>query len=251
LAESRAESAIGTIWSDYHTSEMLMRLPAVDADRLLLKHWDHLRFSPHFVQSALYVSTPRLLEAAGAAVSESPEPAKLFEHLSHHFGLRVEGHAGLTKEAQVRVLAPYLQFLSPMDLGRLWAECNEHGWFAVRRELLDPRLQPPFPRGKWDRDHEVSELDGMLARKQPYWIDHWIDGFLDAGTSWGEILATLTAWLDQRRSLEALEIVAAALEHCGTREDLGALRVYEGMPQTLATQLIADAQFAVRRRGIR
>jgi len=88
LAESRAESAIGTIWSDYHTSEMLMRLPAVDADRLLLKHWDHLRFSPHFVQSALYVSTPRLLEAAGAAVSESPEPAKLFEHLSHHFGLR-------------------------------------------------------------------------------------------------------------------------------------------------------------------
>ena len=91
----------------------------------------------------------------------------------------------------------------------------------------------------------------MVAEKRLVWIDHWIDDFLKAGVPWTEILTTMTAWLDERRSLEALQVVAAAVEHRGTREDLGALSTYEGMPETAARQLIADTQFAVRRRSIR
>jgi hypothetical protein len=82
------------------------------------------------------------------------------------------------------------------------------------------------------------------------WIDHWLDDFLKTDVPWTEILATMTAWLDQRRSLEALQLVAAAVEHRGTRGDLGALSIYEGMPETAARQLIADTQFEVRRRSI-
>ena len=37
---------------------MIMRLPVEEAERLLLKHWDHLKFSTQFVQAALYVATP-------------------------------------------------------------------------------------------------------------------------------------------------------------------------------------------------
>ena len=61
----------------------------------------------------------------------------------------------------------------------------------------------------------------------------------------------MTAWLDERRSFEALQVVAAAVEHRGTREDLGALRTYVGMPEVAAKHLIADTQFAVQRRSIR
>jgi hypothetical protein len=236
--------------SDWYTHEMIMRLPASEAERLLLKHWTHLRFGPHFVQTALYVSTPRLLEAAQDAINACPEPAKLMVHLGPHFGVGTKGHPGLTRETQVRALAPYLHLLSPSDIGRLWGACNDHGWFTIRRELLDDRLQPPFLKQRWDRNCAVSELDEKIAENRFGWIGYWIDYFLKTDVPWTEILATMTAWLDQRRSLEALRMVAAAVEHRGTREDLGVLRTYEGMPETAARQLIADTQFAVRRRSI-
>jgi hypothetical protein len=240
----------GSDWSDWITHEMIMRLPASEAERLLLKHWANLRFGPDFVQTALYVSRPRLLEAAQAAINECPEPVKLMEHLMLHFGVKVKGHPGLTREAQVLALAPYLHLLSAMDLGTLWEACNDHGWFAIRRQLLDDRLQPPFLERRWDRNRAASELDKMIAENRLVRIYHWIDSFLKTGIVWTEILAAMTAWLDQRRSLEALQVVAAAVAHRGTRGDLGVLRTYEGIPETSASQLIADTQFAVRRRSI-
>lgn len=240
-----------SLGSDWIISEMIMRLPESDAERLLLKHWAHLRFSPDFIQTALYVSTPPLLEASRAAINECPEPAKLMEYLSNHFGVRMKGHPGLTREAQVRALAPYLHLLSSMDLGDLWEACNDHGWFNLRRELLDDRLQPPFQNRRWDRTRAASEFNKIISENRFVLIDHWIDDFLKTDVPWSEILATMTAWLDERRSLEALRVVAVAVEHRGSRKDLGALRTYKGMPESSARQLIVDTQFAVRRRSIR
>jgi hypothetical protein len=61
----------------------------------------------------------------------------------------------------------------------------------------------------------------------------------------------MVAWLDKRRSLLALRAVSIAIEHLGTRENLSALRIYDGMPEIEASQLIADAKYAVYRRTIR
>jgi hypothetical protein len=237
--------------SDWITHELIMRLPADQAERLLLKHWNHLRFGPDFVQTALYVSTPRLINAAQAAIKECPEPAKLMRFLSQLYGIRVNGHPGLTSEAQVLALAPYLHLLSTLDLGTLWEACNENGWFTIRQKLLDGRLQPPFLQRLWSRDQAVAELGEMVAEKRLYWIDHWIDNFLKTGVAWNEILATMKAWLDERQSIEALKVVATAIVHRGTREDMGALTIYGGMPASVAGQLIVDTKFAVRRRSIR
>jgi len=240
-----------TFGADWIAHELIMRLPESQAERLLLKHWGHLRFGSEFVQTALYLSTPCLLEAAQAAINECPEPAELMKYLSHHFGIGMKSRQGLTREAQVLALSPYLHLLSPMDIGHLWKACNDRGWFAMRRELLDSHLQPPYLQRRWDRDRAVSELDEMVAEKRLVWIDYWIGNFLKTGIPWTEILATMVGWLDQRRSLEALQTVARAVEYRGTREDLGALIIYEDMPETAARQLTEDTQFSVRRRSIR
>jgi len=236
-----------SVASDWITCELIMRLPESQAERLLLKHWEHLHFGPEFIQTALYVSTPCLMEAAQTAITECPEPAELMKYLSVNFGIGTKSRQGLTRESQVRALTPYLHLLSPTDIRDLWMVCNDRGWFAMRRELLDGHMQPPFR----DRDHVMSVLDEMIAQKSIFMIDHWIGDFLKAGIPWAEILAAMVMWLDQRRSLEALQAVARAVEYRGTREDLGALSTYEGMPETAARQLIADTQFAVRRRSIR
>ena len=240
-----------TFNADWITCEMTMRLQESHAERLLLKHWNHLRFCPYFVQTALYVSTPKLLESAKTAISECPNPAKLLVHLSQHFGIRSTAHPGLTREAQVLALKPYLHLLSPIDIFDLWNECNVRGWFAVRRKLLDERLQPPYLQYLWNSDHATSALDNMADENHRGMIDIWIDKFLKSGVPWSEILSTMMAWLDQRRSLKALRVVAAAIQHQGTRKDLALLQTCEGMTETAARQLIVDTEFAIRRRSIR
>lgn len=236
--------------SDWITNEMIIQLPESQAEQILLKHWDHLRFTPCFVQTALWFSTPRLVEAAQASINECPEPSKLMAHLSFNFGIRTEGSTGLVREAQLLALAPYLDLLSLMDIRELWENCNAKGWFAIRRKLLDSRLQPPF----WELgadDHSASMFDEMIAKNRVIWIDHWIDDLLKADVTWIKILASMTAWLDKRRSFEALQLVATAIRLRGTREDLDALKIYENMPEPAAGQLIANTRFAVRRRSIR
>lgn len=239
-----------SIDSDWITSEMVMRLQESEAERLLLKHWAHLRFAPDFVQTALYISTPRLLDVSQTAINECPEPAKLLQYLSHTFGIRTKGHVGITREAQVRALGPFLHLLSPTNIWSLWEECNDHGWFNLRHELLDSHLRLPFLDSKWDSNQVVIQLDKMVSDERSIWIDHWIGSYLKTGVGWAEILGAMTTWFDQRRSLEALKVVAAAIQYRGTREDLTALTVYEGMPEIESSQLITDTQFAVRRRSI-
>lgn len=240
-----------SLGSDWITHEMILRLPEEDAARLLLKHWNHLRYGSYFVQTAIYVATPPVLEAAQSAINECPEPTKLMNHISFIFGGWVKGRPGITREAQVRAVGPYLHLLSPEDIWLLWKVCNNHGWFTIRRELLDERLSPQFEQRGAHLDQAVSELDKMLAENRVTGISYWIDDFLKAGFSWREILATMAIWLDQRSSLEALKVVAAAIEYRGTREDLSALKTYAAMPEPATTQLIIDTRFAVRRRSIR
>jgi hypothetical protein len=97
----------------------------------------------------------------------------------------------------------------------------------------------------------MLQLDKMITGKRSWWIDHWIEDFVKTGVSWDEILATMKAWLDERQSFEALQVVAEAVSIQGRRRDVGGLTIYEGMPQLVAAQLIKDTEFAVRRRSIR
>ncbi len=235
---------------DEQTHEMIMRLPIEDGERLLIAHWDHLRFAPAFVQTALYVATPRLLQAAQITITECPLPARLMEHLSLKYGIRVKGHLGLRHEAQVRVLAPYLHLLKAVDIGRLWDSCNDHGWFAVRRELLDSQLQPPFSGQLWDRGRAAAALDKMISDRPPIWMDHWIDSFLKTGIPWREILSTLAEWANARQSYEAFRILALAVEHSGSRNDLAALKAHQIAAEHPVNEMLDDIEFAVRRRTI-
>jgi hypothetical protein len=239
-----------SIEEDWITHDMIMRLPKDDGERLLTAHWEHLRFSPDFVQTALYIATPRLLEAARTAITECPQPARLFVYLSSKYGIRMKGHPGLQREVQVRALSPYLDLLSVTDIATLWGACNDYGWLALRRELLDPRLQPPFLDKIWSRDRVLTALDKMIDRDPPYWIDHWIDEFLKTGIPQSEILSTIAKWSRDRRSLRAFNLLIQAVLHCGDRDSLPMLEHQEIAAVYPGNELLIDAAFAVRRRTI-
>lgn len=234
---------------DWIISELIIRLPPDEAEQILLKHWPHLRFSPLFVQAALYIATPTLLELVQVAVSECPEPSRLFKHLSMHWGYKTTGHPGITKRTQVSALIPYLHLLSLMEIKFLWEACNDKGWFGLRREALDELMPAEAAWRRWNPNNAAEIFDEMLKEKHSLWLEHRIDDFLKADVPWSEIYSSMTSWLDQRRSIGALQVVASALVYKGRRADLEILKRYEGLGAK-AGQIIADTTFAVCRRSL-
>ena len=232
---------------DYIASELVMCLPDREAEQLLQRHWGSLRFSGPFAQAALYVGTPLLLKAVETTVCECPSPAVLFRHITLHYGERVHDRPGLIRDKQVLDLERYLDFLEQFDIRQLWDACNRHGWFDIRRRLLDHRLDSPFlPPGR-EEENIAASLDELIAKEHSFLLRHWLDHLLDSGVAWNDLLGWMAAWLNQRRSLKALNIVATAIMLHGKRSDLEVLDVCNSMPEEAAKKLVVDVRFAVRR----
>jgi hypothetical protein len=249
--DKKATQNWGDSFESSYIADVIMRLPVDEAEKILLKYWKEFCLHGNFVQAALYVATPSLLHAVETAVDECPEPANLFKFLSQRI-INSGDRSSITRESQLNGLISYLHFLSPMDVHDLWNVCNKQGWFSIRREFLDDRLQDRWVEFKWDKQRAFSQLDDMVNKEHWHWVDHCIDDFIKTDVSWGEIYATMMQWLQERRSFEALRIVAVAVEHRGTRNDMEMLLNYEGASETEeALALILDTEFAVRRRSIR
>jgi hypothetical protein len=182
---------------------------------------------------------------AAEAIDAAPEPKQMFKLILSLFGYRDTAHPGIQREAQILALEPYLDLLDERELEDLAEACNEGGWFATRRRLLDERL--PSNRHRWRAEEASAEFDRM-ATERHHWIDHEIDDALKTGATWAEYRDALAAWFEERRSFEALRLVAAALRHKGTRDDLSLLRLYEAMSPEAAQELINETVYAVRLR---
>ena len=141
--------------------------------------------------------------------------------------------------------------MSPQTIGDLWDGCNQRGWFGLRRELLDGLLDPAHSRRLWTRPTAKQELDEMASQQRSYFMEHWVDDYLKTDVQWREVLETLSEWLEERRSLDALRLVSAAIRSRGSRADLTVLHTYEGAPEPAYSSLIADTRYAVHRRSIR
>jgi hypothetical protein len=209
---NRAASFAGTgSYLETFVCELIQRLPPQVAESILIKHWPHVKNSTRFILTALYVATDATASIAKEAISQIREPSKIFEHFSFIYPLLVENHPGLTRHSQVLTLVPYFHLIEASDLERLWGACNRGGWYALRREQLDPLLCASPPKALWSDERAAAALDEMVRTGNLRWLDHWLDDFLSAGTAWSEIRQLLFSWLAQRQSIQALEAVCAAL----------------------------------------
>ncbi|HEV7518465.1 MAG TPA: hypothetical protein VGR07_19380 [Thermoanaerobaculia bacterium] len=211
-------------WEGYHfcAAGVLIEIPTADAEGLLVRNWEHLRYRRLFVQAALAIATPRCCELVAAVVSNCPEPRRLFEHFDFHCGLRTRGKGQRFGNRQLQAILPYLELFSANTIESFWQNCNEQGWLGYRRRYLDPRLTPEQRRRCRLEQAGLSEaLDRFLVeRLSPWSVDMEIERSQRGGESWPNILAGLLAWLQERRTLRALDIVAHALVWAGRRIDL-------------------------------
>ena len=236
--------------ADHITSELMQNMNVDEAERILLKHWSHLKYSPCFLQTALYIATPALLNAAHEAMTDCPEPKKMLLHASMHMGIRAVGRSGITKKDQLLAFMKYTKFLSDMDIITFWEICNEHGWIEERNKHLDICLPKKFRNGSNNLDALIESLDKTIKSKHHHWIGYNIESLLKAGITWDDILKKLIQWLSQKQELSTLKIVCYAIQYKGNREDLAFLERYRNKAFPDFCELIDDTIFTVKRRSI-
>ncbi len=239
--------------SDWILSEMVMNLPAGQAEAILLRNWLTLRNSDYYIAAALFFASPPLLVAVAEAVQQSDAPQDLFKYLSMRAG-RTRGNAGnctgFYQIKQIQAILPYLDYLSDSDVYHLWDTCNKHGWYSLRRQHLDGRLSEQWR----DRDYlseakALEALDEHLKHLVPM-IDHWVDRCLETGWTLDRMFDLVARWCAEKKTMTALEILASALIHAGKRMHILLTKIEEIVPADEADAISSDTAYAVMRRTL-
>jgi hypothetical protein len=235
--------------TDHQISQLIMALRPAQAEALLLEHWDHLQFSNVFLQAALYVATPPLLGHVEQAIKSCPNPGTMFKHIHFQYGIRTKGRTGITQRRQFEALGPYLDYMEDSTIYRFWEQCNEHGWFDLRRKFFDHRLSNEYGRAYVDENQIISSLDRLVLEKNIHWIDYWIEEYLKSGFSPADVITIIGKWLAAQKTFAALQLAAMAVIQIGRRQGLQILTV-PIEPKDAADVLRADTAFAVKRRSL-
>ena len=93
--------------------------------------------------------------------------------------------------------------------------------------------------------------DEMTREHHPFPLDIWIEDYLKTGITWQEILFTIELWLNERQSLEAFELLSAAIKYRGSRADLDTIGAYRTSFAFDTSQIIKDTEFSVSFRSLR
>jgi hypothetical protein len=214
--------------------ELILELDIQTAERLVLAVWPKVRAFRKFVQIALCIATPKLVDLANAAISETAKPQSLFEHFSSTAGFHVGDRAGFTRVAQIEAIKPHLSHLSEMDLIHLGDCCNDRNWREFRKTYVEPILlaKPNRQFGdRWAGDSiDMSELDDELTRR--HWpVYHWFEKQQRQGATREHVFQALVEWVQKKRTSQALAVVSEIYSNDATREEYAEL-------EKVATQIV-------------
>jgi hypothetical protein len=250
---------------------LLRDIPRNQAQLLLLKHWDYLRFSRRFLQAALYLGSAECVAVADKAIAGYPNGIDPLQYIHYFFGFRCSGLMDRIELRHLEVLVPYLERLHDHALWEMADLCNQRNFcdwslcylkpeFDRRRSLscqavkhgqditwLAPRYFP-------SDDDLLTELDGIEQRGGSYHgsLYHWSEEFerrRDEHTRWRRVL---TDWLSRSPTVTRFRLVADAIRKHGTRDDI-ALLYGHVIPSDSdeIEQMIVNAKFGVMRRSLR
>lgn len=244
-ADQKKESS-----ADWILSEMIMNLPATQAESILLRHWPRLRDSDYYIATALYFASPALLAAVADAVKRSTTPQELFSYLDMRVGRARGKRNGWYRIQQMEGLLPYLDYLSESDVHRLWDTCNKQGWISWRRQYLDSHLSEEWRNREYLSDAKAIEsLNELLGQALP-WVHRWVDQCIEAGRTVDHVFDLAARWCAEKRTTQALGLLASALMHVGTRRHLPLMNIDGIAPQEKADAIRMNAAYAVKRRTL-
>lgn len=243
----------GQLNAHYELSRLLTMIPVKDAEILLDKYWEHLGYSPLFIQTALYVGTPRYLELAASSIDQCPSNIPVFEHLGFTFGFTYTERQKYLTVRHLENLLPYLDRLSEHELGELAEVCQQLGIPEWSQRHLSGRLSEKDRKHYHPSDDELlQDLDEFAADTHGVWrVKYWLEKFDKRHDPRNRALSIIDRWLSLHPTVKDLQIAAACVQAVGTRKDLSILDKYtiEGSLDKISN-IKASTRFAVYKRSL-
>lgn len=243
----------GRLDQHYNLSELLMKIPKEDAETLIACNWEHLRYSPLFVQAALYVGTPKCMMLAANGISHSPGSIDVFDqYFTRQWMLGLE----VTLKS-LDSLKPYLDRFNDHELAGCAEACERLGEAGIewRKKNLLHLLEK---HGMRQRFHPT--LDDLMERLEQfkeyggthYWAGEWLKCFATLGDS-REPLEVLERWLASKPTYHRFRFVAECIGLIGDRTDLPILDKYPVEHERLfhIDWIKESTSFIVRRRTLK
>lgn len=231
-------------------SSELLKIPADDAEAFIKGIWTETESFTQIFQAALCIGTPHLSQLVKKRYTESKDREDLFKHIFLRFGFSIKGGPGFNSEERIINLLEFSDHLREIDISHLWSKCNEHGWYDLRKEHLDHRIDLNHVRGLIDRSDVFAELDKLLEERQHLWIGHWVDEVVKSNYPWDDLIEKLGAWLVNSTSPVELFVATEILKNNGSRADLSILNIElsGASPENIA--IVEDCKFVVCRRNL-
>lgn len=237
--------------AEWILSERIMEIDQQSAEHIIIQEWENLKYSPRFVQVALYLATPQLAQLAKEAITQAAEPAKLLSHVISHMGWKTQGRTGITRFEQVKLLCDYIDLLSEHDIYALWEICNERNWIDFRKMYLDEKLAQTEHFGKqMYTSIDFSILDKAIEENTTNSTRFWIeDQMRRSGKTLPELIDSLFDWLNKHQTQEAFEIIAGIFQESAKRTDLERLQGFiKHWPHV--QEIMEDLAFSIKKRTL-
>lgn len=228
----------GRLNDHYHVAGMLRMIPQKDAERLLERHWNHLRFSRLFVQAAFFVGTSRCVELANEVLGEYPDDINPFEHIDTGIG-RVTKNSPITLE-HFKNLQPHLSYFDDYMLGWYIDSCHQFGSEGIewcKYNLPEPAREF-YQKNYFPTDEDLfKSLDNLPRNRNSalMWLsqfeqyDRPFERFFPKRRKYSQNpLAVLEKWINIEPTHWKVKVAAICVEEIGTRKDLKILDVHLG-----------------------
>lgn len=238
----------GTLDEHHILTSLIMAIPKEEAEILLDAYWSHLKYSPLFIQSALYIGTQRTLELAKMAIQECPKDIDIFRFISRRFCTNDMGRLRTLSHKRLNDLKPYLSRFNMGEIEHLYSECKQRGFMGWADENLAFYLSDEDKKRELLSDNDLLEYLWQSYEKSTlsFHISYSIEENWWGKDTRERVLRAGQRLLMDDPSPKSLEIVSIILKACGNRRDLAILDDFRyGGDTNNISQIIQDTQFQV------
>lgn len=255
----------------YELAQCLRDIPISDSLRLLLKHWNRIRFRALFIQVALYLGTDETRSLAKQSLRAGASEMEVFRYIDFFFGFRTEGLSDRLGLRQLESLRPYLHHLNALCLDEIIEYCHAHDYWGWALQHLRPectrRIVPAreadgeqqriisVTRRWFPTDQDLlAEFDGFEnteSSQQAFSVWFWFERRSGRDITSERCFALLEQWVKDSPTPARCLVAAAIVRNRGQRPALNILRSHcDEEPFSKLEAIVSDAEYRVKRRSL-
>lgn len=246
--------------------ELLKFLDNSDANYLLIKYWKHLKWHPHSIATALFLSTLESKKLADdeirrlGFIPNEPMPTHYYRNISGYY-FSDSDELSIEQKENLLLLAEHFKYLylrytikykgdkerlTPRKLESLLPYLplfDEHSIyeFAIRSldigavdlcyqkfyPLLSGHLRRRIRYNKEDVEWELRNKYKELVNEKKVFISHFIENADKLGVTNDMLTSAIKSFCEDYNDVDAFFLIAILLENLGTRKDIYLLNFFK------------------------